>query len=182
MKPIFVSSLFMVVAFLAGCSQGNAPPSPVGQDSNVSHTEDDYRLPAEPAGAKGVIDVRKDAKDGDDVVIVGRVGGSQKPFVEGRAAFTIVDPSLVPCNEKEGDTCATPWDFCCDTKEDLARATVMVRFVDAQGKTLAHDAKALLGVEPLQTVVVKGKAKRDSEGNLTIVATSVYVRPKKTTS
>ena len=57
-----------------------------------------YKLAAEPAGAKGVIDVRKDAKDGDEVVVVGRVGGAAKPFTEGRATFLIVDPSLKPAD------------------------------------------------------------------------------------
>jgi hypothetical protein len=50
-----------------------------------------YLLPSEPAGAKGVIDVRKDAKDGEEVVVVGRVGGSSTPFTPGRTSFLIVD-------------------------------------------------------------------------------------------
>src|SRR5438046_4660784 len=66
----------------------------------------------EPPGAKGVLEVRKEAKDGDDVVIVGRVGGSKAPILEGAAVFTIVDPSFKPCNEREDDACATPWDYC----------------------------------------------------------------------
>ena len=110
------------------------------------------------------------------MLIVGRVGGSAKPLVAGRAAFTIVDLSLTPCNEKAGDECPTPWDYCCDAPDEIAKASAMIKFVDEQGKTLQHDAGDLLGVKPLQTVVVRGKAKRDEDGNLTVVATGLYVR------
>jgi hypothetical protein len=34
-----------------------------------------------------------------------------------------------------------------------------------------------LGAKELSTVVVKGKAKRDDAGNLTVLASGVYVRP-----
>ncbi len=38
------------------------------------------------------------------------------------------------------------------------------------------DARELLKVKELSTVVVKGKAKRDDAGNLTILASGVYVK------
>ena len=53
----------------------------------------------EPADAKSVVDVRKAAKDGDEVTIIGRIGGDVDPWVKGRAAFLIVDHSLEPCSE-----------------------------------------------------------------------------------
>ena len=40
------------------------------------------------------------------------------------------------------------------------------------------DAKELLSVKELSTVVVKGKAKRDDAGNLTVHASGVYVKKK----
>ena len=62
-----------------------------------------------------VIAVRKDAKDRQEVVVVGRIGGRVNPWIKGAAAFSIVDRSLKPCNEIEGDTCKTPWDYCCES-------------------------------------------------------------------
>jgi hypothetical protein len=132
----------------------------------------------EPPGAKNVLQVRQQAKDGDEVVIVGRVGGSTKPIADGMIVFTIVDASFQPCNEKTMDSCPTPWDYCCDPKEKLAQATAAIQVVDEQGNTIAKDARQVLGIKELATVVVRGKAKRDDKGNLTVVAEpkQVYVR------
>ena len=38
------------------------------------------------------------------------------------------------------------------------------------------DARELLNVKEMSTVVVKGKAQRDEAGNLTILASGVYVK------
>ena len=41
------------------------------------------------------------------------------------------------------------------------------------------DARKLLGVKELSTVVIQGKATRDDQGNLTVAATKVFVRPSE---
>lgn len=160
-------ALIPAVLVLAGCQGGEKPRSDGGQA---------YLAASEPPGAKGVLEVRKEAKDGDSATIVGRVGGSKKPIVEGRAAFTIVDASLVPCNERGSDSCTTPWDYCCDGKDELARATASIKFVDAQGRTLDKDARGLVGIKELQTVIVRGKVKKDDAGNLTVLAEQIYLK------
>jgi hypothetical protein len=169
--------LVIVAALVCGCNGGGSPPTQAAKDGRASSSGARYLLDTEPAGAKGVMEARKAARDGDEIVVTGRIGGSPEPFVKGRAAFTIVDSTLVPCNEKEGDTCATPWDYCCNSKDDLARASVLIKLIDAQGQAVAQDARDLLGVKPLKTVVVVGRAKRDREGNLTMLARQLYVRP-----
>jgi hypothetical protein len=141
-----------------------------------------FRLAQEPADAKPVLEARKDLKDGDEVVVVGRIGGSVKPFT-GRAAFTIVDASIKPCSENGDDACPTPWDYCCGVgKEELAKATALVKLVGDDGQTRADDARTLLGLTELQTVVVKGKAKRDEAGNFTVLMNGIFVRPGKGSS
>jgi hypothetical protein len=57
----------------------------------------------------------------------------------------------------------------------------MIKVVDAAGGTVEQDARKLLGVKELQTVVVKGKAKRDEAGNLTVLATGVFIMPETQT-
>lgn len=158
-----------------GCS-----PAPNPEPASVSVTAPSSATPlllkSEPAKAQTVIAARKEAKDGDAVVITGRIGGDIVPWVEGRAAFSIVDQTLIPCNERPGDDCKTPWDYCCDT-DRLPTSRATVKFVDDEGKTLPTDARQLLGIEELQTVVVTGTAKRDEAGNLTVLATGLYVKP-----
>ncbi|HMF15206.1 MAG TPA: hypothetical protein VKE94_22985 [Gemmataceae bacterium] len=162
----------------AGCQRDDNPNAGGNQPSGGSEAAQ-YLLASEPAGAKGVLDVKEAAKDGDDILVEGRVGGSRKPFLEGLAGFTIVDPSLRSCSDRPGDNCDAPWDYCCESPADLKRATALVKFVDENGKTLKKDARELLGVEALQTVVVRGKAKRDADGNLTILASALHARGKK---
>lgn len=134
---------------------------------------EEYKLAEQPKDAADVKAVRDEAKDQDDVTVVGRIGGRVNPWIKGAAAFSIVDRSLTPCNEIEGDTCKTPWDYCCES--DLAQATVLVMFVDADGKLVKQDARELLGVKELDTLFIEGKAKRDKQGNVTIMASKVFV-------
>lgn len=134
-----------------------------------------YLLHAEPETPKSVIEAKAAVKDGDEIVIVGRIGGSASPFVSGRASFTVVDTSFVPCNERPGDTCEQPWDYCCDT-DRLPSGIATVKIVDVDGATIGMDAKKDLALLELQTIVVKGKAKRDEAGNLTVLAPAVFVR------
>jgi hypothetical protein len=60
----------------------------------------------------------------------------------------------------------------------------MIKFLDEQEQTLKIDARKLLSIPKLegQIVVIRGKAKRDEAGNLTVVASHVYVRPKQSES
>jgi hypothetical protein len=162
---------------VAGCQQaGNQGPN--GNNSGGGSEANSYLLAVEPTGAKAVLEAKEAVKDGDEVIVEGRVGGSQKPFLEGLAGFTIVDPSLKSCSDIPGDACPTPWDYCCEDRTNLKRGTALVKFVDEDGKTLKKDARELLGVALLQTVVVRGKAKRDADGNLTVLANALYVRGK----
>ena len=134
-----------------------------------------YLLKSEPAGAQDVIKARGEAKHDAEIVVVGRIGGGTNPWVDGRAAFTIVDPSLKACSDIPGDSCETPWDYCCET-DKLPTSTAVVKVVDETGNIVKADARELLKVKELQTVVVKGKAQRDDAGNLTVIASGVFVR------
>jgi hypothetical protein len=160
-------ALALIAALQLGCSNSATP------DAAQKPIDSRFVLNEEPAGAIGVKELREDASKTDDVVVVGRIGGSN-PWTDGAAAFSIVDPSLTPCNEIEGDACPTPWDYCCEP--DLAKSTVLVKLVDDAGKTVKQDAREVAGLKELQTVVVKGKAIRDDAGNVSIAATGVHIR------
>ena len=108
------------------------------------------------------------------MTITGRIGGDVDPWVKGRATFLIADHSLKACSENEGDNCPTPWDFCCEA--GIAESKATVKIVDDAGETVPTDARELLGVKELATVTIRGQAKRDEAGNLTVLATKVYVK------
>ena len=171
-------------AIVTGCNQSPAPApgtpttSAPAQSTPSTPSVDGtkYLLAKAPEASKDVIAAREAAKDGDEIIIEGRIGGDVNPWVDGRAAFTIVDRTLIPCNERPGDNCTSPWDYCCDT-DRLPKSKAVVKFVDEQGKTLPTDARQLLGLKELQTVVIQGKAKRDDAGNLTVLASGLYVKP-----
>ncbi len=139
-----------------------------------AETDSVLLLKKEPKGAVDVLALRKDAKDQQKVVVVGRIGGRVNPWVKGTAVFPIVDRSLKPCNEITGDSCKTPWDYCCET--NVPKATVLVMFADDKGKIIKKDPRELLPVKELQTVVVQGTAKRDKAGNVTVLASKIHVR------
>jgi hypothetical protein len=162
-------SLLVVGALgLAGCASEEGATQSAGRGETNA-----YLVAAEPAGAASVGDARKSTKDDDEVVLVGRIGGSAEPFVDGMAAFTIVDLKVPHCSAEEG--CPTPWDYCCEqdqVKENIAT----VKVVDKQGKPVSQDARQLLGVKELATVVVHGQAQRDGEGNLSVLADQVFLK------
>jgi hypothetical protein len=165
--------LLFLAAACVGCGSHTAATD--NDEPKPSSGAKKHLLSTEPAGAKSVIEVKAGAKDGDEITLVGRIGGSASPFVSGRASFTVVDTSFVPCNERPGDTCEQPWDYCCDT-DRLPTGTATIKVVDAAGDTLALDGKRDLALVELQTVVVKGTARRDSAGNLIVLAPAVFVR------
>jgi hypothetical protein len=167
-------TLLLVGVLVAGCNTGTPSGEPA---AGLSAAGDRYLLAEEPAGARGVEEARKEARDGDDVVVVGRIGGDARPWVEGKAAFWIVDPKLKSCKETEDDGCATPWDYCCTPREDLRKLLATIKVTDDKGHTVPVDARILLGLKELQTVVVRGRARRDDKGNLTVLANGVFVRP-----
>jgi hypothetical protein len=51
-----------------------------------------------------------------------------------------------------------------------------VMVVDDAGRVVRQDARRMVGVKELDTVVVHGKAKCDKAGNVTILASKIYVR------
>jgi hypothetical protein len=104
--------------------------------------------------------------------------GSSKPFVEGRAAFILGDPELLtPCNEIPGDSCETPWDCCCDTKEDKKAGIATIQITGPDGRVLKDNLEGVGGLAKLATVIVTGKvAEGSSAESLVLNATAVQVK------
>ncbi|QDT17169.1 hypothetical protein [Alienimonas californiensis] len=161
------------VALLAvgcGAPDGDAPVTDAAAPTVQNAA---YLAPTEPEGAKGVGAVKESVEDGDEVTVVGLIGGDRAPFVDGLAAFTIVDPKVPYCAADEG--CPTPWDYCCQ-QDKVPANSATVKLIDADGKLVAENARDLLGIDELTEVVVRGTAEKDDAGNLSVLARQVYVR------
>lgn len=55
---------------------------------------------------------------------------------------------------------------------------MLVKFVDEAGKTLAQESRSFLGLKELNTVVVHGRVRRESDESIFIVAKSIYIKKK----
>ncbi|KLU01965.1 putative transmembrane region and signal peptide protein [Rhodopirellula islandica] len=173
MKRFQHLALLGVVALIAGCGGSEVAENDASQGSGADSA---YLASSEPADAMPVGEAREKAGDGEELTLVGLIGGSADPFVDGLAAFTIVDPNVPYCADDEG--CPTPWDYCC-TQDQVKDNIATVKVVDESGAPVSKTARDLLGVNELATVVVHGIAKRDDQGNLTVEASDVFVRSSK---
>ena len=133
-----------------------------------------YLLKEEPKDAQAVKAIREKGKDGEKVIVVGRIGGRANPWIKDAAAFSIVDSSLKSCDQIPGDNCPTPWDYCCES--DLRKGTLLITFTDGDGKIVKQDARKLLSIKELQTVLIEGQVKRDKNNNVSIRAAKIYVK------
>ena len=162
---IFVFGVFLTSLIASGCADSSATAQPT-----VSATE--FQLTSEPAGALEVLDAKGQAKDGEAIIVVGRLGGGVKPWIDGRAAFLLVDTRILPsCNEN--DDCE---DGCPDCAKEMTGASTMVKFLGEDGKVLPIDARDLLGLKEEQTVVIQGLVSRDKTGNVSIIAKGIFIR------
>lgn len=172
---IVTFTLSVAVVGFTGCSSSSTDEAAATAAPGASLDRSKYLLAEEPDGAVGVIAARESAKDGDPVVIVGRIGGSDNPWIEGRAAFMLLDASklMVAIGEDLGEE-EICMDDCCAAER--ADCTTLVKVVDADGKLVAADSRQLLGLTSDDMVVVRGKAKKDDSDNFTVLADAVYIR------
>ena len=182
MRTILLAALLAVA--LIGCEKktgGTAAPSTGTAAANApsgAPLPDGLLLTAAPEGAQELVAGLANAKDGDKVTIRGRVGGRKEPFVPGRAAMVMVDLAVPYCGEKvKDDHCATPWDYCCEPVDQLAKNAVAVQFDGPDGNILKADLNGAGGIAPLRVVIVQGTL-RQAETARTLHATGIYVVPK----
>jgi hypothetical protein len=173
----FAFALSALTALQSGCDKKEANPAATGKPtgSPVAVLPTGLFLTTEPKDAKPVEDAKKAAKPGETIVVRGRVGGSADPFVAGRTVFTIVGPGLKSCAENPGDSCKTPWDYCCESTEDIAAHAATVQVVDAAGAPVKADIKGQSGVKELTDVIVVGKVAQADGKVLVVNATGIYV-------
>lgn len=137
-----------------------------------------------PADAKDVTEAKKAGpmKKGDKVVLRGVVGGSRDPFVPKRAMFTLMGAGLKPCSANPEDKCKTPWDYCCETRADIAANSATIRVTDDKGGILRTEMKGRMAggvaIRELSEVIVVGTVAVADKGVLVVDATAIHpVKP-----
>ncbi|MEW6200239.1 MAG: hypothetical protein AB1601_16435 [Planctomycetota bacterium] len=169
--------LTIAVAF-SGCERAAAPTAQ-GAAPAAGALPVDLWLATEPAEAVSVRAVKLDAAAGREVAVRGRIGGRKDPFVTGSAVFLLVDKALPTCNEKYEDGCPTPWDYCCEAREDVLASSATVQVVGGDGRPLKVGLQGQHGLVPGAEVVVKGQvAAAEKDGTLVLTARGVYVATK----
>ena len=128
-------------------------------------------------GAVDVGDAKASAKEGDVVVLRGKVGGTMEPFVDGLAVMTVAGHTgITSCDQRPGDNCPTPWDFCCDDPKDILANTVTVQVVGEDGRPLTASLEGAHGLAPLTFVVVRGTVgPRPTDGVFVLNADAIHV-------
>jgi len=134
-----------------------------------------------PKEARTVTELKESAKEGDEVVLRARVGGTKEPMSPNRAVLTVIDSSVRTCDKMEGDHCATPWDACCEPAESRIPKSATVQVSGPNGQPLKVGLGGPTGIVPNKEVVVAGKVKTlaDAKDGKTLVvdASRIYVVP-----
>jgi len=183
-RPLAVATLAAVSAVgLVACSGGGGDDAVANGDTHPQSAA--VTIPTEvfegdpAADARPLKEVKASAAVGDRVVFEARIGGRVDPFVDGRAMMIVADASIESCDELHGDTCPTPWDYCCEPRDSLMAGTATVQIVGADGRPLALGLEGRHGLEPLATVIVEGVVTTLEDGGAFVVdAERGSVRPR----
>jgi hypothetical protein len=163
------AAMLLALPLVTGCTKEAAPT----QTANAPAAPT-FMLASSPADPVGVEDVKRSAKEGDTIVMRGRIGGHRDPMSADAAVFIIADLSMPHCGEIEGDTCPRPWDYCCEPRESLMAKTATIQVVDALGAPYPVDLREM-GLAPLDEVIVVGTVgARPTPDVLIIRATGIH--------
>ena len=164
-------SLVLPFAFLAlaACGETQKEDPPKGPT-----IPEKYWAAEAPSGASDIAAARKAAKDGAEMTVIGLV----QDFSKTQSQFFVADRALIPCNEREGDNCPTPWDYCCEDKPKLQAGLLTVELRDGK-KLIKSSLEGFHGFTHLKEAIVKGKAEVDSSGNVVLVAHALHIREAK---
>ena len=171
MRIVLVSLLLSMTPALAGCGGSSTPADDASAQASATATS--WLLADMPAGAVPVVEAKRTAREGDQVVVRGRIGGRSDPLSHDVAVFVMMDPVLPSCRDR-GGPCKKPWDYCCETPETITANSATVQLYGDTKAPMAIDLGGH-GFEPLDEVVVVGTvAPRPNEAILVIHARKIH--------
>lgn len=168
-KTITALSLASFIA-ISGCSESAEPDSSTADAAaSDQSTSAAWVLTQAPTGDISITEAKANAKEGDQIIIRGRIGGRSEPISAGSPVFTVVDLELPYCGQFEDDSCPAPWDYCCETPETIASNSATVQVI---GSDIDLGAE---GFEPLDEIILIGTVgPRPDDQVLTVLATGVF--------
>jgi hypothetical protein len=154
-------SLFSI---LAACSEQTSNPKAEAPTDAASQ----LLLTTDPGAAVSVVKAKADGAK-DKITVEGRI----YDITTGFAVMKLMDLELDYCGEvNKEDTCPTPWDYCCDAKEERLAHSLLVEARGADGKVLA--TPSIPGMRLCDKVKVTGKLIIDEHGNHILVASGMF--------
>lgn len=173
--------LTLVLITMTGCGDGGNKNPSTGNPASAStgSLPDGLIVATKIEGSKSITELKKDAKEGDEVILRGVVGGDVKPFVANRAMVSVIDYAVVSCKDN-GEECPTPWDYCCTPQDELTKGRATIQVVGSDGHPLKVALDAGQKIKPYDVIVVRGKVgPRPVADVLTINATAIHVEGAK---
>ena len=169
-RAVLVVAISTMLVCISGCKKAN-PEQASTMDTPAQQAQPHgWLLTSAPQGAVSVTEARSIGKEGDAIVIRGRIGGRHTPMSADSPVFTVVDLELPYCGQHEDDGCATPWDYCCEMPRTISTNSATVQIV---GDGTVDPVAA--GLEPLDIVVLVGTVgPRPTDEIFTIQSTGVY--------
>ncbi len=132
----------------------------------------------EPATSITVVEARKSAKPGEEIIVTGKVAGAMSPFTEGFATVVLADQALETCDLIPGDMCETPWDACCVETAVIQSMRMSIQVLGEDGRPVMQSLGGVRGMKELDTLVVTGTVAEESTAeNLILNATAIFQKP-----
>ena len=165
--PVATTLLIVV----SGCNEASTEQTSKAANAAEQTQPNAWLLTSAPEGAVSITEAKVNGKEGDTMVIRGRIGGRKSPISTESAVFTVVDLGLSYCGQHEDDSCGTPWDYCCETPSTITNNSATVQIV---GEGIVNPNAA--GLEALDEIILVGTVgSRPTDQVFTIHATGVYL-------
>lgn len=170
-RTILITVGTSLLIALTGCDKASSQQATQAANTAEQATSTAWLLTSAPDGAVSITEARTNAKEGDSVVIRGRIGGRHSPMSAESPVFTVVDLELAYCGQHEDDGCTTPWDYCCESPGTIMSNSATVQLV---GDEILNPVEA--GLDPLDEIILIGTVgPRPTDQVFTIRATGVYL-------
>ena len=176
-KRTFLIAAGLLSAALAGCGNDGAQTAANTKSGNaVVIPAASFMTGEMPSNTPRLTEVKAESNIGDKVMFEARVGGRVDVFVEGMAIFVAADPRLISCDQRPGDYCKVPWDYCCEDFVKMKLGTATIQIMDDSGMPFEVSAEGQGGIAPLKTIVVQGVVSdKDELGTFVVDASSIWV-------